>query len=67
MSIADNFENTRQAGFIRSGMAGQANRQFQVSLALVVILALAAGSVSLSLWLQSSPHISALTQFFAVG
>ena len=67
MSIADNFENKRQAGFIRSGMTGQAQRQFQVSLALVVILALAATSVSLSLWLENSPHVSALAQIFATG
>lgn len=42
MSIADHFYHAPDAGFVRSYDSRAARRQFQVSLALIVILALAA-------------------------
>ncbi len=42
MSIADRFDPLPDAGFVRFYDARTARRQFQVSLALVVILAMAA-------------------------
>lgn len=42
MSIADHFYHTPDAGFVRSYDSHAARRQFQVSLALIMILALAA-------------------------
>ncbi len=42
MSIADHFYHAPDAGFVRAYDPRAARRQFQVSLALIVILALAA-------------------------
>jgi hypothetical protein len=42
MSIADNFDHGPDAGFIRAYDARAARRQFQVSIALVLVLAFAA-------------------------
>ncbi len=42
MSIADHFYHAPDAGFVRSYDSQAARRQFQVSLALILILALAA-------------------------
>ena len=53
MSIADQFNPSSDAGFVRAGYALQARRQFQVSLALVCILAVAAATVALSMWLEA--------------
>ena len=38
MSIADHFDHTPDAGFVRSYDLRSARRQFQVSLTLIVIL-----------------------------
>ena len=42
MSIADHFDHTPDAGFVRSYNSRSARRQFQVSVALVVILGISA-------------------------
>ena len=42
MSIADHFYHTPDASFVRSYDSHAARRQFQVSVALILILALAA-------------------------
>jgi hypothetical protein len=42
MSIADHFDHTPDAGFIRTYDSQTARRQFQVSVVLIVVLALAA-------------------------
>ena len=42
MSIADHFDHTPDAGFVRSYDTRSARRQFQVSVALVVILGVSA-------------------------
>ncbi len=42
MSIADHFDRAPDAGFIRTYEAQTARRQFQVSLALILMLAAAA-------------------------
>jgi flagellar biogenesis protein FliO len=42
MSIADHFYHAPDAGFVRAYDSQAARRQFQVSLALILILALAA-------------------------
>jgi hypothetical protein len=42
MSIADHFYHTPDAGFVRAYDSQAARRQFQVSLALILILAVAA-------------------------
>ncbi|MGA3304340.1 MAG: hypothetical protein ABSC72_13805 [Methylovirgula sp.] len=42
MSIADHFYHAPDAGFVRSYDSHAARRQFQVSVALILILALAA-------------------------
>lgn len=47
MSIADHFYHAPDAGFVRSYDSRAARRQFQVSLALIVILALAAFALGL--------------------
>jgi hypothetical protein len=42
MSIADHFDSVPDAGFVRSYDSRSARRQFQISVALVLVLALAA-------------------------
>jgi hypothetical protein len=42
MSIADNFDRKPEAGFVRAYDIRAARRQFQVSLALVLVLGVAA-------------------------
>jgi hypothetical protein len=42
MSIADHFYHAPDAGFVRSYDSHAARRQFQVSIALILVLALAA-------------------------
>jgi len=54
MSIVDHFAPRADAGFVRAYDAGAARRQFQVSVALVVVLALAALALGmLARWDQS--------------
>ena len=45
MSIADHFEPTPDAGFVRDYDTGSARRQLNVSLMLVVVVALAASAL----------------------
>ena len=45
MSIADHFDHTPDAGFVRNYDAGSAQRQFKVSLMLVVVIVLAASAL----------------------
>ncbi len=45
MSIADHFEHAPDAGFIRDYDAGAARRQFNLSMVLIVIVALAAAAL----------------------
>jgi len=47
MSIADHFDHTPDAGFIRTYDAQTARRQFQVSVVLIVVLAAAAFALGL--------------------
>jgi hypothetical protein len=42
MSIADHFDPAPDAGFVRSYNSRTARRQFQISVALIVVLSLAA-------------------------
>jgi hypothetical protein len=42
MSIADHFDHTPDAGFIRTYDSQTARRQFQVSVVLILVLAIAA-------------------------
>lgn len=42
MSIADHFDCVPDAGFVRSYDSRAARRQFQISVALIVVLSLAA-------------------------
>jgi hypothetical protein len=42
MSIADHFDHAPDAGFVRHYDSRSARRQFQISVALIVILAFAA-------------------------
>lgn len=45
MSIADHFEQTPDAGFVRDYDKGSARRQLNVSLMLVVVVAVAASAL----------------------
>ena len=45
MSIADHFDHAPDAGFIRNYDTGSARRQFNVSLMLVVVIAVAASAL----------------------
>ncbi len=56
MSIADNFDHTCDAGFVRAYDARSARRQFQVSSMLVIVLALAA--IALGILTLLSPPIT---------
>ncbi|HUI21357.1 MAG TPA: hypothetical protein VLZ74_09970 [Methylocella sp.] len=47
MSIADHFDNRADAGFVRAYDAQAARRQFQISIVLLAVLALAAGAIGL--------------------
>jgi len=47
MSVADHFDHIPDAGFIRTYDAQMARRQFQVSVVLIVVLALAAFALGL--------------------
>ncbi len=47
MSIADHFDHAPDAGFVRSYDSQAARRQFQISLALILILAVAAFALGL--------------------
>jgi hypothetical protein len=47
MSIAEHFDHTPDAGFIRTYDGHTARRQFQVSVVLIVVLALAAFALGL--------------------
>lgn len=55
MSIADNFEQESDAGFVRAHDARDARRQFQVSIMLILVLALAA--IALGMLTQLAPPI----------
>ena len=67
MSITENFNRMSGPGFSRYRIARQANRQFQMSLALVVILALAASAVGFGLWLDGAPEAASITQIMVNG
>ncbi len=56
MSIADRFDPTPDAGFVRFYDPRTARRQFQVSLALVVILATAAFALGFLLPFDEPPQ-----------
>ena len=60
MSIADHFDHRPNVGFTRDDYAAQARRQFQVSLGLVCILAVAAVAVIFGMWLDGTISPSAL-------
>ena len=45
MSIADHFDHTPDAGLVRNYDTGSARRQFNVSLMLVVVIAVAASAL----------------------
>jgi hypothetical protein len=47
MSIADHFYHTPDAGFVRTYDSQAARRQFQVSVVLIMVLALAAFTLGL--------------------
>jgi hypothetical protein len=47
MSIAEHFDSAPDAGFVRSYDSQAARRQFQISLALILILTLAAFTLGL--------------------
>jgi hypothetical protein len=47
MSIADHFERAPDAGFIRDYDGTAARRQFNISLTLIVVIALAASALAL--------------------
>ena len=47
MSIADHFEQAPDASFVRKYDAGSARRQLNVSLMLVVVIAVAASALGL--------------------
>jgi len=47
MSIADHFYHAPDAGFVRSYDSQAARRQFQVSLVLILVLAIAAFALGL--------------------
>ena len=65
MSIIDHFDRNPPAGFMRHGFARQANRQFRMSLALVIVLTVAAISVSLSVWAQTHVETAAQVRMLA--
>jgi hypothetical protein len=71
MSIADRFDHGSDAGFVRAYDAQAARRQFQISIVLVAVLALAAVVLGLlvrldrpsvpersSAIIMSSPHLA---------
>lgn len=47
MSIADHFDHAPDAGFVRDYDSNSARRQFNVSLILIVVIALAASALGL--------------------
>lgn len=47
MSIADHFDHTPDAGFVRNYDSGSARRQFNVSLILVVVIGVAASALGM--------------------
>jgi hypothetical protein len=47
MSVADHFDHTPDAGFVRSYDTHAARRQFQVSLVLILVLVFAAFALGL--------------------
>jgi hypothetical protein len=47
MSVADHFDHTPDAGFVRSYDTQAARRQFQVSLVLILVLVFAAFALGL--------------------
>ena len=46
MSIADHFEHAPDAGFVRNYDSSSARRQFNVSLILIVVIAVAASALA---------------------
>ena len=67
MSITQSFSRGSGGGFSRYSLARQANRQFQLSLALIAILAVAASAVSVGLWLDDIPQAANATQIMVNG
>ena len=65
MTLSDHFDRTTDAGFRRNRFASQANRQFQMSLGLVVMLGIAAGCIALTLWLQDGAAGTVVGQLLA--
>jgi hypothetical protein len=47
MSVANHFDHTNDAGFIRTYDTQTARRQFQVSVVLIIVLAMAAFALGL--------------------
>lgn len=54
MSIADHFDHAPDRAFVRSYDSKTARRQFQISVALVVVLALAAFSLGFLLQFEQA-------------
>ncbi|HUB65753.1 MAG TPA: hypothetical protein VL996_15120 [Methylocella sp.] len=71
MPIADPFNHRSDAGFIRAYDARAARRQFQISLVLVAVVALAAAALGMLTRLDRpvamirSPNVAASGQFVA--
>lgn len=62
MSIANHFDHDADTGFARRRLTRDAGRQFQVSLALVILLACAAVAVSVSSWLNPGVASASITR-----
>jgi hypothetical protein len=56
MSIADHFRRVPDAGFVRSYDSQAARHQFQISLVLIAILALAAFTLGLLVRFDAAPQ-----------
>ena len=72
MSIADHFEPAPDAGFVRSYDSRTARRQFQISVALILVLSLAAFTLGFVLRFddpagQTSPTPATHSVSFAGG
>lgn len=62
MSIADHFDHTPDASFVRTFDAGAARRQFQISLVLVVVLASAAFVLGMMIRFDDGPSSTPVVQ-----
>ena len=66
MSLVQHFDHAPVAGFSTPRFAAQAHRQFQLSLGLVVILAVAAAGLSVSLWMEAPQAANFLAQVASI-